>query len=412
VTGRGALARLGRDGLLERERELAALEAALDAAGAGRGGVVVIEGAAGIGKTRLLGAARAGAAARGMAVFCARGSDLESKFAYGVVRQLFEHAVAREGDALLFGVASHAASVFITRELSRERPPAIPSPAALEHGLFWLVANLAERGSLLVAVGDAQWADEASLRFLHYLARRVDELGVALVLASRRAGSGVRSELAARITAEPATRVLPVRVLSAAAASELVRALVSRDADERFCGACYAATGGNPLLLRELAGALAADGVPADRSEPGRVERLVPDAVARHVLVRLARRPPAAAALARAAAVLGDGAEPRHAAALAGLDESAAVEAADALVAADVLRPHRPLVSADVGERVSRSISIRSGLKSGRSPKRCSLAYGRSARDGGVPVPRPCSSRPVLGSGGSLWPFRGGHRLE
>jgi hypothetical protein len=64
-----------REALLERERELAALDALLTRAGAPPpgGGLVVVEGPARIGKTRLLAAARA--AARGLAVFGAHGSD-------------------------------------------------------------------------------------------------------------------------------------------------------------------------------------------------------------------------------------------------------------------------------------------------------------------------------------------------
>ena len=53
------------------------------------------------------------------------------------------------------------------------------------HGLYWLVANLAERSPLLLAIDDVQWADEPSLRFLLYLARRLEGVPVALGLALR-----------------------------------------------------------------------------------------------------------------------------------------------------------------------------------------------------------------------------------
>src|SRR4051812_3706710 len=80
--------------LLERELELARIERALDRAGAGEGSLVVVEGPAGIGKSAVLAAARAAATASGIRVLRARGAELERDFAFGVVRQLFEQALA------------------------------------------------------------------------------------------------------------------------------------------------------------------------------------------------------------------------------------------------------------------------------------------------------------------------------
>jgi hypothetical protein len=53
------------------------------------------------------------------------------------------------------------------------------------HGLYWLTINLAEDRSLLIVVDDAHWADEASLRWLAYLAPRLEEAAVAMLIASR-----------------------------------------------------------------------------------------------------------------------------------------------------------------------------------------------------------------------------------
>src|SRR5215471_8153190 len=90
--------------LLERERELAAVDEVIE-----RGGAVVVEGRAGIGKSALLDAASRRAAGLGREVLRARGSELEAGFAFGVVRQLFERRLARaeegERDALLAGSA-------------------------------------------------------------------------------------------------------------------------------------------------------------------------------------------------------------------------------------------------------------------------------------------------------------------
>ena len=91
--------------LRERERDLAAVEELLEH----RGGVLLIEGGAGIGKTSLVEAACSRADELGHEVVRARGSELESGFAFGLVRQLFERRMAGAGQgeraALLAGPA-------------------------------------------------------------------------------------------------------------------------------------------------------------------------------------------------------------------------------------------------------------------------------------------------------------------
>jgi hypothetical protein len=100
--------------ILDREHEIAVITEVLDEAVHGHGRFLVIEGDAGIGKTRLLEYARTLAAERGLRVLSARGSELESEFAFGIVRQLFEAQVAAppERVALLSGSAAGAAPVF------------------------------------------------------------------------------------------------------------------------------------------------------------------------------------------------------------------------------------------------------------------------------------------------------------
>src|ERR1700727_3756043 len=83
-----------RSELLERDAELRELAALLDRAEAGFGGAVLIEGEAGVGKTALLERSCRDAERRGMIVLAARGGELESEFAWGVARQLFESWLA------------------------------------------------------------------------------------------------------------------------------------------------------------------------------------------------------------------------------------------------------------------------------------------------------------------------------
>ena len=76
--------------LLEREHEVERVRASLRAVGRRAGGALIIEGAAGMGKSRLLDEARLRAPDLGVAVLSARSTELEQGFPFGVVRQLFE----------------------------------------------------------------------------------------------------------------------------------------------------------------------------------------------------------------------------------------------------------------------------------------------------------------------------------
>jgi len=320
---------------MERETELARLAALLAAAERLAGGAVLVEGPAGIGKTRLLEAVRTSAAERGFRVLTATGSDLEQDYPYGLVRQLFEPVLPAEPESLA-GMAEMARPVFAAPRSENESTASHDRSEAVMYGLYRLAANLASRGPVLLTIDDAHWADSHSLVFLNYLGRRLASLRIALTVASRRRGDS--GELLGRLAAvaEP----VPVGPLSAGGTAELVRALVSGTASDELCDVCHAASGGNPFLVRELAASLRDEDLGPDALD--RLEGLVPDAVRRHVLVRLSRTGHDAVELARAVAVLGRG-DLRDAANLAELDGAAAARAFDALVEADVLTPGLPL---------------------------------------------------------------------
>jgi len=328
--------------LLERDREMAAIAPALRAARAGRGRLVVVEGPAGIGKSRLIGAVRGAARAAGLDVLRASGGELERDFAHGVVRQLFEPALAALApDAraeLLSGAAALAAPLFGPSPGADDGPPGPDGSFAVEHGLFWLTANLAARRPLLIAVDDLHWADAPSLRGLVYIRRRLEGLAVVLLVALRPHEPGADEQLLDAVVADPGRLVLRPRRLSTVASARLLEATLGAPADARFAAACHEATDGNPLLLRELALAFGAEDLAATAEHAGVARRLGSQALAGRIRARLAGLAPAAARLAQAAAVLGDGTDARDVAALADVDPAAAVVAVEQLARTDVIR--------------------------------------------------------------------------
>jgi len=329
--------------LFDREDDLAALDAALAEAGAGTGGVLLIEGPAGIGKTVLLEALRRRASAAGMAVLTARGGELERGFGFGIVRQLLEGALIgaddAERDRLLAGAARLAEPVFTDVAAAEDTGDVA---FATLHGLYWLVVNLAERAPLLLAVDDAQWADEPSLRFLLHLAHRLAGLPVIVALTVRSDADRHRQDLGS-LMLEARPPVLRPRPLGTPAVARLVRNSLGDNASEELCRACAEATGGNPFLLSELLGEFRRDARPANTIDPRAVDRLAPERIAAAVLLRVSRLDPQAPALARAVAVLGEQARLTMCAELAGLDVRKASALAAALVDLAVLDSGEPL---------------------------------------------------------------------
>jgi DNA-binding CsgD family transcriptional regulator len=328
-------------GLLERERELAELDALVDLAVGGRGGSAVVEGPAGIGKSRLLAEARARAEGR-MLVAAARGSVLEREFPYGVVRQLFEAHLAtpdQRGRHLL-GAASAAGSVFGGVYPDDDAGGA---SFAVLHGLYWLSLNLSEERPLLLCVDDLHWCDKPSLYFLAYLAKRLEGSSILLLSGLRSAEPGTDAALIGEIAHDPAVARLTPAPLSAGAVSALVSDRLGGAPDDEFRSATHDSTGGNPLLVQQLLTALATEGVRPDGASARLVRDIGPRAVSRTVLLRLARLPDEAARVARALAVLGEGAPLSALAGAAELDESQVAEATGQLAQAEILRPSQPL---------------------------------------------------------------------
>lgn len=309
---------------LGRDDQLAVAGAAMAAAESGAGGSLIFDGVPGAGKTQLLRGVEALADMRGFQVAWAHAHPLEHEYDYGVARQIFEPILyglpAQERQQLLSGTVEPAADIVWHNRPSPGGPDAL-------HALYRLAVRLAERVPLLIAIDDLQWCDPGSLRWLAYLARRIDRVPL-LVTATRATGVPTGDD---QLLESLCSLFTPVRLggLPGEAAAALAAELFGAEPEPAFIASCLRETGGNTFLLAEH---MKAEGAGKQSTS-----------IARWVAGQLRHAGPGAAALARAVATLDHMAEFHAVADLAGLPDSQAAAALSALVGMGILRDESPL---------------------------------------------------------------------
>jgi hypothetical protein len=226
----------------------------------------------------------------GFRVLGAAGTQLEREYPFGVVRQLFSPLVGpgRASGDLLQGAARLAATALgLPGDHDHPAGDAGAAAAAALHGLYWLTADLAERGPLLLVVDDAHWCDAMSLRFVLYLTRRLEDLPAVVLVALRPTPEQSGDPLLAQLTALPGLELLRPAPLAEAQVARLIGERGLHEPDASFVAACYRASGGNPFLLGELLASLMAEGVSGSAQDAARVATVTPEGVVRWVLERL-----------------------------------------------------------------------------------------------------------------------------
>jgi DNA-binding CsgD family transcriptional regulator len=325
--------------LLDREDELALIESALASAASGVGGLVLVHGPAGIGRTRLVASTVELARERNFETCVARCGELEREYRFAVIRDLLERRTLEFSPA----ERSSALSGRAVRTL-----PALglgPSGAVGNVrpefdtllGLDRLVVKLAAARPLLLAVDDLQWCDQASMRFFAYLARRLGDRSILIVGAWRKGEHGVCPASLRALRSEPQTLWLTPRPLGWSAVREILARELGEDPHPSVVESCLDRTGGVPFLVCELAAALRSERAGAGREAVRTLNNLTPASVRRAVTWRLAHRRDAVRDVARAVAVLGDGCAVAEAAEICQLSSAKARHAADALARADIL---------------------------------------------------------------------------
>ena len=318
--------------LVQREHELGAIERWLDEVREGEGGLSLLEGPAGIGKTALLGRVAERAQALGLRVLTARGGELERSAAWAIARELLVPGLASlDRERLWHGPAAAAAAVLEGGPVEEWHGP--DQAFRIAHALTLVVMALADQRPLALLIDDAHWADPPSLRWLEFLVRRLEGTR-ALVVVSARPSEGAPDQALTRTAAR--ARVLRPQPLGLEAVDEVVSAHFGTQPDHEFVVACHDVTGGNPFLLIELLREADQGSLTPHRSDAQRVLSLRPASVRRLALLRLATLGAGAKDLARAVAVLGDGAAPTTAGALAELSERTSMAATEALVEAQI----------------------------------------------------------------------------
>jgi DNA-binding CsgD family transcriptional regulator len=293
--------------LLDRLPERAALSQLLDAARAGRSGVLVMHGEPGVGKTALLDWAVESAA--GLRVARVAGVESEMELAFAALQQLCAPMLDRlEG---LPDPQRAALGVAFGLETG-----AVPDRFLVGLAVLSLLSAAAEQQPLLCVVDDAQWLDRASAQALAFVARRLLADPVALVFAMREPGEEFRG-----------LPELAVGGLGEDDAQELLGSVVRGPLDERVRDRIVAETRGNPLALLELPrGVPGVPGVAGVPGSAGRIEEsfrrraeVLPAATQRLMLVAAAEPAGDPALVWRAAQRLGIGAGAVAPAADAGL---------------------------------------------------------------------------------------------
>lgn len=325
--------------LVERTDALDRLVRLGEQARAGAGGLLVLEGEAGTGKTSLLRDAARWARESRLEVACATGHPIEAALAFGVLRQLLEPVLARRSARDRARLASGPGRAMVA--MLEGEQAAAADELELAHAAYRLVGELVADGPLLLVVDDVQWADRSSVMFLLYLAQRLGTLPVALLVSARRGEPSDAGDLLVRLLAEARHATTTLDPLSPDACTELVRRRFP-DARPLFCAEAARVTGGNPLLLGELLDAVARSGDEPDDAAAARLQETSSISLQRSTGLRLASAGDAGRSVAEAVAVLEPGAPLRRVAALARLAPEEAALASDALVGVGLLRSSDP----------------------------------------------------------------------
>jgi DNA-binding CsgD family transcriptional regulator len=238
--------------IVSRDEELDVVRAFV-ARDDGRLAALVLEGAAGIGKSTLWLAGVEEAGARGSRILSSRPAEAERGLAHAGLGDLFEGAL----DDVLPSLASprrRALEVALLRESGD-----LLDHRALGVAVREVLQTLSEERPLLIAVDDIQWLDVASASAVAFALRRLDTSRIDLLLARRRTDDPRPSQIEQALDPR-CIQVLPLGPLSVGAVHRLLRDRLGRSFPRQTLLRIHEQSGGNPFFALEIARAIG-DGV-------------------------------------------------------------------------------------------------------------------------------------------------------
>jgi DNA-binding CsgD family transcriptional regulator len=296
--------------LVSRGAELQALSAALDRAGDGAGGVLILAGDAGVGKSRLAREVAAQAASQGFDVLTGRATESIVPVPFRPITEALMR-LARSG--VVPGapeMASYRPALgSLVPEWSRpEDGDAEISPLILGEALIRLLMPPGSKGTLLV-LEDLHWADPETLAILEYLADNLPGTRVLCVATLRDSEPSAGLDSARALDARRAAAMVEVRRLPDWAVRQMAAACLGTDDIPAAVTALLADCDGLPFAVEEILAAAVSSGQLV-RSSSGwqvnaGVSTGVPDSIVGSVRHRLAALGPVAFDVLASAAVLG-----------------------------------------------------------------------------------------------------------
>ena len=255
----------GRTPYVGRSDELAVLRQAVDRAVAGVGGVALIAGEAGLGKTRLVDEIALYARAHGMFVVRGHCYDMEGAPPYVPFVEAIEYGLAVTARQV-FREAMGDAGPEIARFVPKVRVafPDLPPPLALpsdqaRHYMFESVCDFFEHAAaiqpMLIALEDLHWADKSTTELLESVARRIERAALLVIGTYRDVDLGPKDPFMTgieRLSRLKMVSRIVLKRLSAGEVADILRGLSGREPPERLVQLIYTETEGVPLFVEEV----------------------------------------------------------------------------------------------------------------------------------------------------------------